>query len=240
MNSGYTYEGSELDVFAAATRWKRYFGRVLRPYLKGDILEAGAGIGGTTVVLHDGSASSWTCLEPDAALAGQLATRIASHGLASNTRVVVGNLSSLAPDLRFHCILYIDVLEHIEDDRSELERAGVRLHPDGTLVVLSPAHQWLFTPFDTAIGHCRRYNLANLHRITPANLRLDRAFYLDSVGLLASLANKLLLRQSQPTLKQVRFWDGVLVPASGVMDPLLARRIGKSVVGIWRPAAGPI
>jgi 2-polyprenyl-3-methyl-5-hydroxy-6-metoxy-1,4-benzoquinol methylase len=42
----------------------------------------------------------------------------------------------------------IDVLEHIEDDKSELARAVSHLRPGGRLVVLSPANQWLFSEFD--------------------------------------------------------------------------------------------
>jgi hypothetical protein len=36
-----------------------------------------------------------------------------------------------------------------------------------------------------------------------------------------------------PTQGQILFWDRVLVPASRVIDPLLARSVGKSVVAIW-------
>jgi hypothetical protein len=29
------------------------------------------------------------------------------------------------------------------------------------------------------------------------------------------------------------FWDRVLVPVSRVIDPMLARSVGKSIVAIW-------
>jgi hypothetical protein len=64
-------------------------------------------------------------------------------------------------------------------------------------------------------------------------LRPVEAFYLDAVGMAASMANRLLLRASMPTQGQILFWDRVLVPASRVIDPLLARSVGKSVVAIW-------
>lgn len=71
-------------------------------------------------------------------------------------------LAALPRDSRFDTILYIDVLEHIADDRAELVEAARRLNPGGYLVVLSPAHQWLFTAFDAAIGHVRRYTAKSL------------------------------------------------------------------------------
>ena len=58
--------------------------------------------------------------------------------------------------------------------------------------------------------------------------------YLDSIGMLASSANVLLLKQSLPTLRQIQFWDRYIIPVSKVVDPLLGHRVGKSVVGIWR------
>ena len=37
----FSYVGSELELFARATRWKSYFGRRLRPYLGAAVLEVG-------------------------------------------------------------------------------------------------------------------------------------------------------------------------------------------------------
>ena len=64
--------------------------------------------------------------------------------------------------------------------------------------------------------------------------RSERAFYLDGVGMLASLANRAMLRQSLPTLRQVLFWDRVLVPLSRLLDPLTGRSFGRSVVTVWQ------
>ena len=75
---------------------------------------------------------------------------------------------------RFDAVLYIDVLEHIEDDRGELERATRLLREGGYLIVLSPAHQWLFSPFDEAIGHFRRYDRRSLGALQPAGTALRR------------------------------------------------------------------
>ena len=125
-------------------------------------------------------------------------------------------------------------IEHIELDAEELRVAATRLSPAGAVVVLSPAHQWLYTPFDKAIGHFRRYSRTTLAGLSPPGLELVRLRYLDSVGLLASLSNALLLRQAMPTMRQVAFWDRVLVPVSTVVDPLSGYRLGKSVLAVWR------
>jgi hypothetical protein len=133
----------------------------------------------------------------------------------------------------------MDVIEHIEDDAAELRRAAGLLRPNGVIVVLSPAHQWLYTPFDKAIGHYRRYTAARMVAITPPGTRLERNRYLDSVGMLASLGNKLVLNASQPKLKQILLWDRVMVPLSRLVDPLTLYCLGKSVLGIYRKTNSP-
>src|SRR3954454_13356083 len=152
----YQYVGAELDLFAAATNWKSYFRSRIDPYLGPEVLEVGAGFGGTTRLLCRGERARWVCLEPDAGLADRLSESVRSGSLPACCEPVVGTLESLPEGARFDTLLYIDVLEHIEDDRAELVAAAGRLKPGGHLVVLSPAHPWLFTPFDHALGHFRR------------------------------------------------------------------------------------
>jgi SAM-dependent methyltransferase len=230
----YLYEGTELELFAAARNWKSYLRRRLAPYLGRSVLEVGAGNGNTTRVLCDGTADRWVCLEPDATLADRLIGSIGDGKLPDCCRVEVGTLAEMHPDNQFDTILYIDVLEHIAADQAELGQAAAHLRPGGHLVVLSPAHQWLFTPFDRAIGHHRRYTKKTLRAVSPPALSLVRLDYLDSVGMLASLGNRLLLKSSMPSAGQIAVWDRLMVPLSRLADPLLGHQLGKSVLGVWR------
>ena len=43
--SAHHYPGGELELFKRATRWKAYWSSRIRPRVKGDVLEVGAGIG---------------------------------------------------------------------------------------------------------------------------------------------------------------------------------------------------
>ena len=111
----------------------------------GRVLEVGAGFGATAQALCRGDTYRWVCLEPDVRLASAIEAARAEGMLPPWCEVVVGTLEGAALG-RFDTILYIDVLEHIEDDRAELARAARHLAPGGHLVVLSPAHPWLFSP----------------------------------------------------------------------------------------------
>ncbi|UEM19787.1 class I SAM-dependent methyltransferase [Skermanella mucosa] len=231
--TSFSYVGSELELFRSADRWKAYWGMRLSAYVTGRVLEVGAGIGGTTEVLVTGREVEWVCLEPDPAMSDRLRQAVDTGRLPAHCRVLTGTLTDLGAADQFDTILYIDVLEHIEDDRDELARAAARLAPGGHLIVLAPAHQFLFTAFDQEIGHYRRYDRKSLLALEPPDLRVETVFYLDSIGMLASLGNRLLLRSSMPTAGQIRLWDRVMVPLSRRLDPLLRRNLGKTVVAIW-------
>jgi SAM-dependent methyltransferase len=233
----FSYVGQELEQARHATNWKAYFGSRLAMYIRGRVLEVGAGLGGTTIPLRTGSQREWVCLEPDAALAGELSSALAANPSAVPTRVVVGDLGALDPAERFDCILYVDVLEHIEDDVGELARAARFLERGGSLVVLCPAFQTLFSAMDTALGHFRRYTARTLSAVFPPSLRRVEVFYLDSLGMVASLANKFVLGQSAPNERQVKFWDGFIIPISRVLDRLVAFSVGRSVIAVYSKAS---
>ncbi|TFH22481.1 MAG: class I SAM-dependent methyltransferase [Myxococcales bacterium] len=228
------YPGGELELFAHARNWKQYYADRIRSYLNGDVLEVGAGIGATTSVLCSGREHSWTCIEPDPDLARQLASAV--RQLAGPTIPTVSEcaITDLPSSPAFDCILYIDVLEHIEDDRGELRQAAERLRPGGYVIVLSPAHSFLFSEFDRQIGHFRRYNTKTLRAVGPASTRLRDVFYLDSFGIMLSLANRLLLRTGSPSRKQIAFWDRFVVPGSRILDPMLGYRVGKTIIAVWQ------
>lgn len=224
------YVGDELELFAAATNWKTYWAAKVRPYLGNRILDVGAGIGATVQLLNVDPTKQWLALEPDP----RLVARMREQALPANCEVRVGTLTSLAQSETFDTVLYIDVLEHIEDDRAEMARAAKHVRPGGCIVVLAPAHQMLFTPFDRAIGHFRRYGGASMRAVTPPGMRLERLLQLDSVGISASLANKLILKSVSPQPSQIAFWDRVMVPLSKLVDPLIGYSLGKTIIGIWR------
>jgi 2-polyprenyl-3-methyl-5-hydroxy-6-metoxy-1,4-benzoquinol methylase len=232
--TGVPYRGEELDLFRHATNWKGYYSACLRPFIAGDVLEVGAGIGGTSQFLCNPRVSTWTCLEPDPALLEQLQTSRRSSPLPIPSPVIAGTVADLESVEAFDTILYIDVLEHIQEDGAELARAAARLRSGGHLIVLSPAHEWLTSPFDRAIGHCRRYTASTLKAAGPPGLSVVRMFYIDSVGMTLSLANRVLLRNSYPTKTHIRIWDTVVIPMSRILDPLCLNHIGKSVIGIWQ------
>jgi SAM-dependent methyltransferase len=228
-----SYVGTELELFAAAHRWKAYLEAQVRPFLGHAVLEVGAGIGATTEALCRSSHTRWVCLEPDALLAARIEAKLSSALLPPCCEVLVGTVQSTSRDA-FDTVMYIDVLEHIEADAAELTKAAGHLASGGHLIVLSPAHPSLYSPFDRAIGHYRRYTAVSLRAAGPPALQMVRLRYLDSVGALTSAANRLILSQQMPTSSQISVWDRWMIPVSRVLDPLTGYRLGRTLLAVWR------
>jgi SAM-dependent methyltransferase len=232
----YAYIGSELDTFNRARNWKRYWSSVLEPYVRGAVLEVGAGVGANVPYLLNPAVTRLVGLEPDGHLAARLEAlrHDLGAGLAAEIHVRQGRLSDLPREDRFDTIVYVDVLEHIQGDREEVSAAADRLRPGGHLLVLAPAFQQLYSEFDRAIGHFRRYTATTLTALTPRDLAVVDVKYLDSLGACLSAANRLMLSKTTPSVANILFWDRCIVPVSRIADYALGRLVGRSVVCVWR------
>ncbi len=158
--------------------------------------------------------------------------------LPANCITVHGRVEDLDSALKCDSALYIDVLEHIKDDAKEISDAAHHVATGGKIIVLVPAHQWLYTPFDKAIGHHRRYEIERLKSITPASLSPFRFLQIDSMGLFLSAANRILLKQKCPSHAQIQTWDRLVVPMSRLIDYICRYRLGKSIIAVWEKRGG--
>ena len=230
MKGDYKYPGEELALFQHAKHWKKYFSRQIKPYLKGKVLEAGAGIGNNTNLLNDGSFLTW--LEPDTEMAIKLQKNILNKTSPANCSIQKGTINNI--NEKFDTIIYIDVLEHIEADKEELQKANDLLNKCGHIIVLSPAYNHLYIPFDKAIGHYRRYNKRMLGKLSPPGTDIIKCQYLDTMGYFGLLINKIFMRHTMPSRNKILIWDRFLVPVSAVTDLLFFHSFGKSIISIWK------
>jgi SAM-dependent methyltransferase len=228
-NTQIPYLSNELVLFEKAVRWKSYFSSFFKPYLKDNVLEVGAGIGGNILFLFSPQIKQYDCIEPDSKQASIIADKISSGKLPSNCKVE-NRILDKGDEQKYNAILYIDVIEHIEKDAQELQNAYNALVPGGMLCVLVPANPKDYSPFDKAIGHYRRYSRKMLLSTLPAGMEVVSCKYLDTLGAISSKVNKFFLKQASPTLNQILFWDRFLVPVSKMIDPLTGYSIGKSLI----------
>lgn len=235
------YNGPDLNIFANAQNWNSYLAACYARHLAGRVLEVGAGIGSITQKVSPYfskcAISQWVCLEPDKQQCKRLMSLIKEHEISSYCIVQNKLLCDLPEEEMFDTILYSDVLEHIEDDKNELAMAIEHLNPGGRLIVMSPAHSWLFSELDNLAGHYRRYSKKAITDLTPKETDILQIKFLDSAGISASIANKLILKRGTPTLEQIVIWDQILIRISRWLDFLLFYKVGKSILVTWEKRA---
>jgi SAM-dependent methyltransferase len=122
------------------------------------VLEVGCGIGTILRVLEK------TCRDGLVIGMDLFAEGLMHARQRSSCLVVRGDVHALPFRSAFHVIGLFDVLEHLPDDDAVLRGLRELLVPDGALVLSVPAHRCLWSHFDEAAHHCRRYEPAELRR----------------------------------------------------------------------------
>jgi hypothetical protein len=164
-----------------------------------------------------------------------LAERVA--GLRTETRVRVFNdtfarvARRLTEEERPDSVIYVNVLEHVEDDESELRLVSGALAPGGRAFIFVPALGWLYGSFDRQVGHRRRYTRRELEeKCERAGLRVVKSSYFDAGGVLPWWLKYRVLRSEEMEPGAVRFYDRFCVPVLRRVEAVLPPPVGKNVL----------
>ena len=172
----------ELEYYHNDEASSRLLARLFEQDLGARVLEVGAGVGHITVELAR-RAQVVVALEPSSTLFAELVQRTKDF---PNVEVHNSTLEEFR-DLRernlgtsaitpFDSVVYINVLEHIKDDVAEVQRARSFLAATGKVLIVVPAHQWLYAEVDRVSGHFRRYPAGLLRGAVRGEVnRLPRA-----------------------------------------------------------------
>ena len=177
------YPGKELEIFDKAVLWRKYIYFLVKKYIKNRLLEVGAGIGSFTKN-YKNSLKNITLTELDKKNIKRLKKRFKG----SKIKIKAQLTSKLSG--KFNSILYMNVLEHIKNDKKEINISLNKLNKKGYLIILVPAHNELYTKFDKEIGHFRRYKVNFFKKLKLKNAKIVKLQYLDCLGyFLSRLAN---------------------------------------------------
>ena len=149
------------------------------------VLDVGAGSGFFSAeLMRSGTCAGRVCIDPNYTDRQLSAT-------ADNVFV-----REVSPEIVSSCdlALFIDVLEHVEDDAALLRGYAALLPPGAFVVVSVPAFQSLWSGHDEFLEHRRRYRLQQVNRaVQDAGLVPRTSRYLFSTGFITAwLARKVL------------------------------------------------
>jgi 2-polyprenyl-3-methyl-5-hydroxy-6-metoxy-1,4-benzoquinol methylase len=218
---------STLDNLDAATNYADWIVALMAPYLRGRILEVGAGHGTFTSLLARYGPVTATELS-------ERAVAVLRERYAGSDRITVRHVDELT-DAAFDTAVMVNVLEHIDDDVGALHSLRSDLSPGGNIVIYSPAFNALYSRFDAAVGHYRRYTKATLARaIDDAGLEAVDIRYVNAAGALAwyVVATRLGRRPTEGWSTQL--FDRVAVPVVRRVEHRVAPPFGQSLLAVAR------
>lgn len=227
------YAGKDLEAMQFARRYHRWIIDEVRPYFGKQIAEVGAGCGNLTEFLLEEPIDSITAFEPSSNMFRLLEERHqAEERVTPINDFFSRDAGGIARD--YDSVVYINVMEHIEDDGAEIRRAYDALKPNGHLVIYVPALAWLYSEFDRSIGHFRRYHKRDLvNAVSGAGFEVVQAKYFDSLGIIPWYVSAVLLRRSINS-NSVALYDRLAVPVMSRVERYLPPWIGKNLLVVGR------
>jgi SAM-dependent methyltransferase len=221
---------ASLDNLDDAHNYASWIVELMSPYLRGDIIEIGAGHG--TMVERLTPHGSVTASELSERAAQLLRERFAGR---PEIQVVEGTAEQVMGTERYDTAVLINVLEHIPDDLGALEAIYEGLRPGGRVAIFVPAHEALYSPFDHQIGHQRRYRRSLLAQtLTRAGFEIDELRYINFPGVLAWFVVARLLKQKPTHSTMATAFDKVAVPVLRRVEKRWSMPIGVSLLAIGR------
>ena len=198
MNKKVEYVGKDLEAMDFAVNYHRWILDLMKPFLGKHLVEVGAGTGAFSELLLETAPETLSLVEPSA-MFNNLQTNLAKHDSATKIRAFPNIFAEVATEIETEqapdSIIYINVLEHIEDDQLELEIIHQTLREKGRVFVFVPALPLLFSEFDKQIGHFRRYRKKQLtEKFRAAGFRVLLSRYFDTAGIFPWLVKYRLLK----------------------------------------------
>ncbi|MDQ3748778.1 MAG: class I SAM-dependent methyltransferase [Acidobacteriota bacterium] len=234
MNKKVEYVGKDLEAMDFAVNYHRWILALMKPFLGKHLVEVGAGTGAFSELLLETAPKTLSLVEPSA-MFETLQTNLAKRDSATKIRYFPNIFAEVAAQIETEqspdSIIYINVLEHIEDDRLELEIIHRTLREKGRVFVFVPALPALFSEFDKQIGHFRRYRKTELaEKFHAAGFRILLSRYFDAAGIFPWLVKYRLLKSLTMESGAVHFYDKFVVPVAKPVESFLPLPLGKNLL----------
>ncbi len=224
------YEGRDLDVLTDVPNYYSWILEHFRKYLRGRVIEVGAGIGNVAARYADW-VDELLLVEPAENLYPRLRGRFADR---SHVQTRCALLETLSDSFRpFDSAILINVLEHVADDLGMLRTLHAMLKPRGALLLYVPAMAWLFGSLDHTMQHVRRYDKTGLTALLEqAGFQVQSIRYLDVVGVMPWFIVGRVLKRRFLNARSAQFYDRWIVPAERRLERWVNPPFGKNLICI--------
>ena len=230
-------EGWEtLLAISKADRFNRWMFETVQPYLKGNMLEIGSGIGNISQYFLDNK-QQLTVSDLRENYLHFLRKKFSAY---SNLRGIY-NLDLIDPEFEqkhaqilnsFDSVFALNVIEHIENDGLALTNCKKLLKPGGTLLILVPAFMQLYNSLDRELFHFRRYSRSMLqNQVINAGFSIKKSFYFNALGIPAWIVGGWFSKTKTISSSQMNAYNK-LIPLARIGDRLTGNLLGLSVITV--------
>ena len=197
MSADWTEAQAEtLSGMERAVRYNAWLLERSAPYLGRDVVDVGAGSGTFVDRIADGTRRV-VAVEPEVEFHPELRRRFAARDDIRLEQLEAEALAAAYPG-SFDTAICFNVVEHIADDHGAVAAIAAALKPGGYLLLLVPAHPFLFGELDRALAHERRYRRAGVRRLLEgAGLGVVELRHVNPVGALGWLVAGRVLRRDR-------------------------------------------
>ncbi len=244
FSSNYADSGKvTLDALEAAPKFNEWMYETVRPWLGQRVAELGVGRGNLSKHIRHHGEVLLTDYRTDylqelkAKWSHQSGLRIGKLDMSLAADYAL--LREFAPD----SVVFLNVLEHIEDDHAVLQNLFANVPADCRIVVLVPYSPRLYSDFDKQLGHFRRYDFGELEgKMAAAGFQVERQFFFNKFGVFAWYIANTLGGQKALTPFQLRIYN-FLTPLFRILDRILPTSglstvvIGQKLVKMRAPVA---
>ena len=201
------YGHAILHSLTTTPRFNRWMADVIRPWLGDRILEIGAGLGNLTDQFLP--CTRYVATEVDPLHLHYLRNRYGGNRNITIQTLDVGNGADFhGLENSFDSVVCLNVLEHVNRDEDGLRNIFSALVPGGCALILTPRGPQLFGTLDTALGHVRRYTIAELEqKLRMAGFTVERTFNFNRIGVPGWWLNGRLLKRKHFGKLQLKFYD---------------------------------
>ena len=229
-----------LDVLAGANHYNRWILDSFASALGPKVLEVGCGTGSFTRLLLDApTVQHVTGLDLDPVHVKRTHDDLLSQTAESRKTLTtrVQDVMDAWPDATelgsFDTVVLLNVLEHLPDEQQALQRLKAMLKPGGRLVILVPAHQWLYSPYDASIGHRCRYTQRSLSdALQASDFEVSQLRYFNRIGILGWWWNFCVQKKSVMDSSSVGAFEALMPIVRGLEDSLPMPAVGLSLLAV--------
>lgn len=225
------YPGKDLEAMSFAKNYHDWILAEFRPFIGRHLVEVGAGTGEFSALLLREQPESLAVVEPSEMFAHLSEVTSDTVSITHYNKIFAYAIDEIREKQRPDTILYVNVLEHIEDDAGELRLVYDTLEPGGRALIFVPALQQLYGKFDKQIGHFRRYTKRELvDKATAAGFTIRMAKYFDFVGMFPWFIKYRVFRSATFEPGMVETYDRFAVPVNRVLEGKIVPPIGKNLI----------